>query len=161
MPLTHPGRDHDHGRIWRIVYVGTKDHPAPKPEMPNLAAMSGSQLIDRLADPNITIRTLATNELVDRIGTAAIAPLKELLTSGKSTATQRAHGLWVLQRLGVLDDKLVTRLAADPDRMVRVHIVRAYRNERTGDWLILRCPVSKMCLSPSRRTAPNKARSST
>ena len=28
VPLTHPGRDHDHGRIWRIVYVGTKDHPA-------------------------------------------------------------------------------------------------------------------------------------
>ncbi|HEX3998752.1 MAG TPA: c-type cytochrome [Pirellulales bacterium] len=125
VPLTHPGRDHDRGRIWRIVYVGTKDHPAAKPAMPNLATMSAAELIDRLADANITIRTLATNELVDRIGKAAVVPLVELLSSDKSTPTQRAHGLWVLQRLGALDDKLVLKLAIDPDRMVRVHLVRA------------------------------------
>ena len=32
VPLTHPGRDRDRGRIWRIVYTG-KDHkgtPAPR-----------------------------------------------------------------------------------------------------------------------------------
>ena len=133
VPLTHPGRDHDHGRIWRIVYVGTKDHPAaPIAKSPDLAAMSAAQLIDRLADTNLTVRTLATNELVDRIGQAAVAPLVELLSSDKSTATQRAHGLWVLQRLGALDDKLITKLAADPDRLVRVHLVDALAER--PDW---------------------------
>jgi putative heme-binding domain-containing protein len=132
VPLTHPGRDHDRGRIWRIVYVGTKDHPAPTPRSPNLAAMSAAQLIDALADSNLTVRTLATNELVDRIGQAAIAPLVELLSGDKSQPTQRAHGLWVLQRLGALDDKLVLRLSADPERLVRVHLVNAMAER--ADW---------------------------
>ena len=94
--------------------------------------MSAAQLIDRLADTNLTVRTLATNELVDRIGQAAVAPLVELLSGDKSTATQRAHGLWVLQRLGALDDKLVTKLAADPDRLVRVHLVERLPNGPIG-----------------------------
>ncbi len=132
VPLTHPGRDHDHGRIWRIVYVGAKDHPAPKPTMPNLAVMSGAELIGELANVSLPIRTLATNELVDRIGTAAVAPVKELLASDKSTPTQRAHGLWVLQRLGALDDTLVNRLVNDPERLVRVHMVHALAER--PDW---------------------------
>jgi putative heme-binding domain-containing protein len=142
VPLTHPGRDHDRGRIWRIVYVGTKDHPAPTPATPDLSAMSAAQLIDRLADSNLTIRTLATNELVDRIGQAAVAPLVELLSGDKSQPTQRAHGLWVLQRLGALDDTLVTRLAADPDRLVRVHLVKAIAER--PDWEAEKLDMAKL-----------------
>ncbi len=141
VPLTHPGRDHDRGRIWRIVYVGLKD-PIQTPKSPNLAAMSAAQLIDRLADTNLTIRTLATNELVDRIGQAAVAPIVELLSGDKSQPTQRAHGLWVLQRLGALDDALVTRLAADPDRMVRVHLVNAIAER--PDWTKEKLDVTKL-----------------
>ncbi len=125
VPLTHPGRDRERGRIWRIVYVGTKEKPATPSTIPKLAEMTGQQLIERLADANLTVRTLATNELVDRIGPAVVAPLQALLKSAKSTATQRAHGLWVLQRLGALDDDLVKRLADDPDRLVRVHLIKA------------------------------------
>ena len=32
VPLTHPGRDRERGRIWRIVYKGTDGKPAPAPE---------------------------------------------------------------------------------------------------------------------------------
>ena len=134
VPLTHPGRDHAHGRIWRIVYVGTKDKPAtnPKPTIPNLAEMSAGQLIERLADPNLTVRTLATHELVDRIGPAAVEPLQKLLASTESNPWQRAHGLWVLQRLGALTDPLFEKLAADPDRLVRVHLLQALAER--ADW---------------------------
>ncbi len=31
VPLTHPGRDRERGRIWRIVYKGTDGKPAPAP----------------------------------------------------------------------------------------------------------------------------------
>ena len=127
VPLTHPGRDHERGRIWRIVYRGTKGKPARPATMPNppVAEATADQLIADLGDPNLTVRTLATNELVDRIGAAAVAPLAKLVASDASRPTQRAHGLWVLQRLGALDDSLVTRLLNDPDRLVRVHIVKA------------------------------------
>ncbi|MBA3938218.1 MAG: hypothetical protein H0X38_12200, partial [Planctomycetes bacterium] len=33
VPLTHPGRDHTHGRIWRIYYRGLKDPIVGKPQM--------------------------------------------------------------------------------------------------------------------------------
>ncbi len=96
VPLTHPGRDHDHGRIWRIVYVGTKDKPAAKTIMPNLALADREELIKLLADANLTVRTLAGHELVDRIGTAAVARLTTLVSDEHpSEATphswQRAH----------------------------------------------------------------------
>ena len=34
VPLTHPGRDRERGRIWRIVYKGTDGKPAPAPVPP-------------------------------------------------------------------------------------------------------------------------------
>ena len=131
VPLTHPGRDHTRGRIWRIVWVGTNGEP-PNPTIPNLAEMTAEQLIERLGDPNLTVRTLATHELVDRIGKPAIAPLQKLLADAKSQPTQRAHGLWVLQRLGALTDELIEKLAADPDRLVRVHLIQALAER--PDW---------------------------
>ena len=104
---------------------------AATPTSPNLAEMSAEQLIERLGDPNLTVRTLATHELVDRIGKPAIGPLQKLLADEKSLPTQRAHGLWVLQRLGALTDALVEKLAADPDRLVRVHLIQALAER---DW---------------------------
>ncbi len=149
VPLTHPGRDHTHGRIWRIVWVGTKEKVAgdakgtvpfssadsgkrDSPRIPNLAEMSAEQLIERLGDPNLTVRTLATHELVDRIGKPAIGPLTKVMNDAKSSPWQRAHGLWVLQRLGALSDELVEKLAGDPDRLVRVHLVQALAER--PDW---------------------------
>src|SRR5205823_2717095 len=66
VPLTHPLRDRERGRIWRIVYRG-KDGKAKPPKMPgDLTQASLDRLIELLGDPNLTVRTLATNELVDR-----------------------------------------------------------------------------------------------
>jgi putative heme-binding domain-containing protein len=132
VPLTHPGRDHTKGRIWRIVYTGTKDKPVANPTIPNLAEMSAEQSIEQLANPNLTVRTLATHELVDRIGEQAIAPLQKRLQVQGTNPWQRAHGLWVLERLHALTDAEVAGLAADPDRLVRVHLVKALAER--PDW---------------------------
>jgi HEAT repeat protein len=102
--------------------------------MPNppLSDATLEQLIDRLGDSNLAVRTLATNELVDRVGEPAVAPLRGLLSARSSSPSQRAHGLWVLERLQALDDRLVGRLLDDPDRLVRVHIVKALAER--PDW---------------------------
>jgi putative heme-binding domain-containing protein len=74
-PLADPRRDHSHGRIWRIVYRGEKSVPP----MPDLSELAADRLVEKLADPNLTVRTLATNELVDRLGKPAVPAMEEHL----------------------------------------------------------------------------------
>ncbi len=92
--------------------------------MPDVTKQSLNELVDLLDSPNLTLQVFAVNELVDRFGPQAAAPLRRLV-SGAGSPAQRAFGLWVLERLGQLDSELVTRLAADPAAMVRVHVVKA------------------------------------
>jgi putative heme-binding domain-containing protein len=135
VPLEHPGRDRERGRIWRVVYTGRgaeKPEPTAPPFGPNVALASRHRLIELLDDPNLTVRTLATHELVDRGGPDAVEPLQTLLISKASTANQRIHGLWALERLGGLNSTLVERLARDSDRGVRVHVMKMLA-ERTWD----------------------------
>jgi len=122
VPLTHPGRDRERGRIWRVVYKGD-GATAPKP-MADLFKSSADELIGLLKDDNLQVRVRATNQLADRIGKAAVEPLQKLL-AGESHPWQRGHGLWVLQRLGALDETRVKALAGDADRLVRVHLLKA------------------------------------
>lgn len=109
-PLTDPHRDHTHGRIWRIVWKGL-DGSAPEPKLPDLASMDASALAARLSDPNMTVRTLATNEIADRIGEPAVPHLKEIVqaaggASAKDGSPDRdlkalaaGHALWALERI--------------------------------------------------------------
>ena len=120
--LNHPGRDRERGRIWRIVYKGNAAQaPAPKPF--DLTKDSVPQLVAYLSDPNFTIRMMSMNYLADQIGQAAVAPLKEAL-NGKPSTELKVHGLWVLKRLGALDESMLAAAAKDSDRAVRVHSMR-------------------------------------
>lgn len=116
VPLDHPKRDRERGRIWRVVYGDA----APKP-MPDLTRGSAAELVDLLGDPNFIVRLKATNQLVDRFGRAAAEPVRKAMDH----PFRRAHGLWVLERVGGLDDGLVGTLAADAEAIVRVHLFKA------------------------------------
>jgi len=122
VPLDHPGRDRERGRIWRIVCQGEK--PQETRSKLDYATMSASKLVAQLGSPNITKRMLATDQLVDRVGKPAIKPLSKMLNDKKAKPTQKVHGLWALSRLGSLDDQTLARLALDKDRTVRVHVMR-------------------------------------
>ena len=126
VPLTHPGRDRLSGRIWRITYGGKSVEPF------DLSKLDTAKLISELASPNITHRMLAMNELVDQRAGTAVGPLKKLLSGKQATTFQKIHGLWVLQRLGGLDEKLLLAAAADRDRAVRVHAMRIL--SETPEW---------------------------
>lgn len=119
--LHHPGRDKQKGRIWRIVYKGNGQTPAP--EKFDLTKESIPQIVEDLASPNLTIRMLAMNRLADVIGQPAVAPLKEAIEKPKN-APQKVHGLWVLFRLGALNAADLKTAAADADPMVRQHAMR-------------------------------------
>jgi len=85
VPLDHPKRDHERGRIWRIVYRGGR-------AMPNLREADASALLAALGDANFTVRRLAADELSDRVGDACVEPVKQLLSSGKNKRVAKYSG---------------------------------------------------------------------
>ena len=129
VPLTHPGRDRERGRIWRIVYKG--DDKSAKPLRPGYDGTKESvgDLLHDLGDPNLVRRTHATNMLVER--GKEVAPAVRVAAED-SAPTRRAHALWVFQRLGLLDEATLARAAGDRDEMVRVHAMRVFRERAAG-----------------------------
>lgn len=122
VPLTHPQRDRHRGRIWRVVYRGAKgDGSLSSP--PDLTRLDAAKLVALLESDNLTLRLLATNYLVDHFKQDAVAPAKKLLAEAK-TAHGRVHALWVLHRLGALEEVALAKATRDKSRAVRVHAMR-------------------------------------
>jgi putative heme-binding domain-containing protein len=120
VPLNHPGRDHEKGRIWRIVYKGgEKTTPRIDATKANV-----SELIAELGAPNHTRRLLALDQLTDRLGEKAVADVRKMLRSSK-IPEQKAYGIWVLYRLGKAENSDYARLLKDSSPLVRLHAVLA------------------------------------
>jgi putative heme-binding domain-containing protein len=139
VPLNHPGRDHERGRIWRIVYKG-KDGKTPQPAAPRAdwTTASVADLVKDLGHPNLTVRIKAANELAARggkEGVDAVLSVMKAAKPAKEDGWRRMHGLWVLERSGALDDPTLAAAARDADPGVRVHAQRvlAERSKWTDD----------------------------
>ena len=122
--LDHPGRDRTSGRIWRVRYTGP-DTPldVKRNEVVDLSVATTKDLIAILADSDLTRRMLATDQLSDRIGTAAVPELAKAVQNMDS-ATTRVHALWVLHRLGKTNSLQLLAAAIDEDALVRNHAMR-------------------------------------
>src|SRR5688572_18203978 len=111
VPLMHPGRDRERGRIWKISYVGNGDNAKAPGKLPDFSRMHEGELIAEFRSANITRRMLAMNELVDRIGGAASDQLNKALEKQGASETEIVHSLWALQRLGLLNAETVSKFA--------------------------------------------------
>jgi putative heme-binding domain-containing protein len=132
VPLTHPARDRAHGRLWRIVWRGL-DGTAPRAELPNLAQLTTADLVPRLSDTNLVVRSLAAAELVARADAAASVPAltvaaKRLIAGADPTAdgTAALAIFLTLERLGAADAALLRSALARPESEVAVAALRAY-----------------------------------
>jgi putative heme-binding domain-containing protein len=122
VPLDHPGRDRERGRIWRVVYTGKDGKGRAESPRADWTKATTTELVGDLAHPNLTVRLLATNQLVER-GKAAVAEV-EKARAKPTNSWQHAHALWVLDRLAKLDDEALTAAVKDRDALVRVHGLR-------------------------------------
>ena len=136
VPLTHPGRDRERGRLWRIVFRGTgapagdrssgalaagpakRAAPAAPPLPQNIPGW-----ITELGSTNLTRRTLALNELCDVHGAEALPALKAALAT-PANAFQKLNAVWALHRLGALDEATLIAAMHDADPLVRTHALR-------------------------------------
>src|SRR5688572_26077311 len=119
VPLTHPGRDRERGRIWRITCKSAKRPHARF----NLAGLQPEQVVAELGSPNLTRRMLAMNHLVDNVGRPALEPLRRVFATSANTDA-RVHSLWALQRLGALQSRDLSPAFSHDDPKLRVHAAR-------------------------------------
>ena len=137
VPLTHPGRDRERGRIWRIVYTGGNPSGNPKSEIRNPKLPDDLDgLIGELGSPNLTRRMLAMNEICDRfpkeapsrIQSAGLLAFRPTSIPAKLVESvpgwSQAHGLWALERLGALNDRNLKDTLEWPLAIGRVHALR-------------------------------------
>jgi putative heme-binding domain-containing protein len=145
VPLTHPGRDRERGRIWRIVYHG-KDATGTLAPRTDWTKASVAELVKDLGHPNLTVRFKAANQLVEREGRDTTEAVQAVFASPRgesdpANSWRRAHGLWVLERRGSLDDKTLGQATHDGDRGLRVHAQRILAERPTltatqRDWVL-------------------------
>jgi putative heme-binding domain-containing protein len=123
VPLTHPQRDHEHGRIWRIVYRGPDGQGKPWAPRTDWTRATPAELVGDLAHRNLAVRMTAMHQLVERGGQAGIREVLKVMHPG-SDPFQRMHSLWVLAREDALPDEVLAAAALDHDPGVRVHALR-------------------------------------
>jgi putative heme-binding domain-containing protein len=126
VPLDHPGRDRHRGRIWRVVYKGSGGTPAPKE---GVAKASVEALVAALGHPNLTVRFQATHQLVHR-GKSVVGAVEKALADADCPERQ-AHALWVLERLGALDEARLKEACGAKAELVRVHAARVLAERKT------------------------------
>ena len=122
VPLDHPGRDRERGRIWRIVYKGKDGKgPAPKDTRSHAGDPALAELVEELGHANLAVRMRATNQLVER-GYSVVNALRSAAEKG-GPVWRRVHALWALYRTGGIGDALASA-AVDESEPVRVHAMR-------------------------------------
>jgi putative heme-binding domain-containing protein len=124
VPLTHPGRDRERGRIWRIVYRGPLSRNQPVARRAGRLDAARDDLIADLGHPSLAVRQSAANQLAARPPDAKADASLALVANQDQNPWRRIHALWVLQRRGMLDEPTLKAAAGAGDRALRVHAQR-------------------------------------
>ncbi len=134
VPLTHPGRDRERGRIWRIVPPGGADISQLKilstyKSQPPSAGAPQNELMAALGAKNTARRTLAISDLVQHSDSVTLSFLhdnarsKSFLRSDDGAADPSST-LSLLHQAGKLDEFTLTRALTNHDARARIQAVR-------------------------------------
>jgi putative heme-binding domain-containing protein len=150
VPLDHPGRDRDSGRIWRIRHENDKSEPLAVAPSDATSGAPLESIFDQLGHANIRRRQLALDALTD----LAMAKSTEASNGGSTnddapslivrSAKARLHAnaeldaagsLWLLHRIGQLTPMQLTSLLEHPSTLVQASALRAIweSGERMGN----------------------------
>jgi len=127
VPLTHPGRDRERGRLWRVVYKGVDGKATLRPAA---LAQNLDGLVVELGSPNLSRRLLAQHEIEDRFGIAAVSKLQNAargvhdFPGHSSKVHAQIHALWALLNLEQLDDESLGQAWNNSEPLLRIHGMR-------------------------------------
>jgi putative heme-binding domain-containing protein len=169
VPLDHPKRDRERGRIWRVVYRGPDGKGKPQSPRKDWTKADLAELTSDLGHANLTVRTIASNELTERARKDREGVVKAVAGVRHGTLWQRVHALWVLERCAALTEEQLLDAVRDSDAPVRVHVQRilAERKElpaklrdtvvaalKDGDALVSRCATEALGRHPNAENIP-------
>ena len=129
VPLDHPGRDRERGRIWKISYTGEQSvtvSTSNKASQLRLANAELPTLLTALENSNANIRQHAADQIVDRLGVDAASAVRKTLAAdlGSSQQTRVPQLMWILQRLNALEDETLIKAAEQGNQQTRLHAMR-------------------------------------
>lgn len=137
------GVDREHGRIWRVVYAGSKPG-APVPSHPanlNLAKLTSAELVNTLAHRNVWHRRMAQRILSERRDAQTKTPLLKLAQAGP-TLEARLAALWTMHSSELLDEATLDGLVNDTEPAVRAWVARLSGERGDGSEPVLHRLVS-------------------
>ncbi len=120
VPLGHPKRDKQRGRIWRITYKGHQN------KVNDLSIATLTDLLAAIDVDNLPTRMTASDQISDRIGKEAIPSLKAILDDTSTSPRKYVHAQWGLYRLDALTDDILKKSLTHASPMVRVHTLRVF-----------------------------------
>ncbi|MBT5019185.1 c-type cytochrome [Planctomicrobium sp.] len=129
IPLDHPDRDRNRGRIWRVTYDGAeKSKPANSNN--DITQLKVPELINSLADSNLPKSYRIVDELIQRSDEDDLVTLEKALANPQSPA-QHAYLLWVLHRLGKLSPDDLRKAFGQNEPLVQVHVQRILADQKS------------------------------
>ena len=154
VPLDHPGRDRQRGRIWRIVYQGEEQQGDIA--VNDLSAAKLETLLKSLNNKNLPLRMSIADQIVDRFGKEAIQPIQAMLTATETEFSAYIQSLWILFRLQALPNELLATAIKHKDERVQVHALRIMFEYQTLDE-----PLQKLALAALAIPNPHIQRQAT
>jgi putative heme-binding domain-containing protein len=119
VPRTHPDRDRERGRIWRIRHAS---QTVRKPVA--VAKLPVDQLPQHLGAANARIADFAWQEIVDRRATSLVSVLEKRVSDAREPVAARVGGLWALEGLSSVPVPLLAQLVADASPDLRHEAIR-------------------------------------
>lgn len=128
VPLDHPLRDRQSGRIWKIKYVGDKPHKNHATRDWTKATLY--ELIKNLDYPQLNLRMAIANQVVQRFGQGAVVPLTKVATAKKISPKAGVQALWALFRLNALTTEVIDLALQHEEPIWKVHILRILADQK-------------------------------
>lgn len=126
----NPLRDHERGRIYRVVW-----NQAKKPAITSLQGASDEALVSALGSDNQFWRLKAQQMLVEGAKKSAVPSLKKVVAANDGNIAA-IHALWSLHGLGELNDETHRTALLARDGGLRRNAVRALGNDATAQSLL-------------------------
>ncbi|MEZ6125162.1 MAG: HEAT repeat domain-containing protein [Planctomycetaceae bacterium] len=128
--LREPNRDHQHGRIWRVICTGRDLVKAPP-----VAGMPIPAVLDALKEYEDRTRYRARRELAERKSADVVPAVRAWVSALNKSDDQYIHQLleacWVLQSHNTVDMDLLNELLASTDYHARAAATRIVCDLRT------------------------------